>query len=182
MHRLWFIQRIRKLSFVPLLSIDTFYSVQWFCQRTAKTLIRLRRCAGWSGPSLSAYARRHFFAWRGSLDNIGIKHGYSCINIRQVPREVLKTEASGLRMLMHWKNMFDRYYCIKTENICFILRYFLSYFVSPFHWCLMNAISTDYARSRAGNYTSRDGINSVAPVRSYWKLRSRALTARELPC
>ena len=27
---------------------------------------------------------------------IGIKHGFSCINIRQVPREVLKTEAGGL--------------------------------------------------------------------------------------
>ena len=27
--------------------------------------------------------------------NIGIKHGFSCINIRQVPREVLKTEAGG---------------------------------------------------------------------------------------
>ena len=25
--------------------------------------------------------------------NIGIKHGFSCINIRQVPLEVLKTEA-----------------------------------------------------------------------------------------
>ena len=25
--------------------------------------------------------------------NIGIKHGFSCINIRQVPKEVLKTEA-----------------------------------------------------------------------------------------
>ena len=30
------------------------------------------------------------------LCNIGIKHGFSCINIRQVRREVLKTEASGL--------------------------------------------------------------------------------------
>ena len=29
------------------------------------------------------------------LFNIGIKHGFSCINIRQVPREVLKTEAGG---------------------------------------------------------------------------------------
>ena len=28
-------------------------------------------------------------------NNIGIKHGFSCINIRQVPREVLKTEAEG---------------------------------------------------------------------------------------
>ena len=27
--------------------------------------------------------------------NIGIKHGYPCINIRRVPREVLKTEAGG---------------------------------------------------------------------------------------
>ena len=27
--------------------------------------------------------------------NIGIKYGFSCINIRQVPREVLKTEARG---------------------------------------------------------------------------------------
>ena len=27
--------------------------------------------------------------------NIRIKHGFSCINIRQVPWEVLKTEAEG---------------------------------------------------------------------------------------
>ena len=26
---------------------------------------------------------------------LAIKHGFSCINIRQVPREVLKTEAGG---------------------------------------------------------------------------------------
>ena len=26
---------------------------------------------------------------------IAIEHGFSCINIRQVPREVLKTEAGG---------------------------------------------------------------------------------------
>ena len=39
--------------------------------------------------------------------------------------------------------------CKKTENICYISRYFLHYFVSPFHRCLTNAISTDYARSRA---------------------------------
>ena len=139
--------------------------------------------------------------------NIGIKHGFSCINIRQVPREVLKTEAEGTfarprgrcwkprpkaavfnisqgtwRMLMHWKTMLDRYYCIKTENICYISCYFLHYFVSPFHRCLANAISTNYARSRAGQYTSRNGSKSVAPVRSYWKSRSRALTTRELPC
>ena len=71
-----------------------------------------------------------------------IKHGFSCINIRQVPWEVLKTEAEG-RGFQHLprdlanvnalkKNMFDRYYCIKNENICYISRHFLHYFVSPF--------------------------------------------------
>ena len=47
---------MRKVSSGPLLSIDTFYSIQWFWQRTAKTLIRLRMRAFWSGPSLSAHA------------------------------------------------------------------------------------------------------------------------------
>ena len=108
--------------------------------------------------------------------NIGMKHGLSCINIRQVRREVLKTEAGG-RGLQHLprdlanvnalKNNFDRYYCIKTENICYISRYVLHNFVSPFHRCLANAISTDYARSKAGQYTSHNGSKSVAPVRSY---------------
>ena len=85
-------------------------------------------------------------------------------------------------MLMHWKIIFDRYYCIKTGNICYISRYFLYYFVSLFHRCLANVISTDCVPSRAGQYTSRDGSHSVAPVQAYWKLRSRALTARELTC
>ena len=31
----------------------------------------------------------------GLVKNIGIKHGFSCIYIRQVPWEVLKTEAGG---------------------------------------------------------------------------------------
>ena len=30
-----------------------------------------------------------------SLVNIGIKHGFPCINVCQVPREMLKTEAEG---------------------------------------------------------------------------------------
>ena len=29
------------------------------------------------------------------LFNIGIKHGFSCINVCQVPREMLKIEAEG---------------------------------------------------------------------------------------
>ena len=98
--------------------------------------------------------------------NIGIKHGFSCINIRQVPRKVFKTEVGG-RGFQHFpgdlanvnalKNMFDRYYYIKTENICYISRYFLHYFVSPSHRCHANAISTDYTRYRAGQFASRSG-------------------------
>ena len=30
-----------------------------------------------------------------SVVNIGIKHGFPCINVCQVPREMLKTEAVG---------------------------------------------------------------------------------------
>ena len=29
------------------------------------------------------------------MQNIGIKHGFSCFNVCQVPREMLKTEAEG---------------------------------------------------------------------------------------
>ena len=56
--------------------------------------------------------------WKLSL-HIGIKHDFPFINIRKVPREVLKTEGEvfntsrgTLRMLMNDKIMFDRYYCI----------------------------------------------------------------------
>ena len=127
----------------------------------------------------------------GQYCNIGIKYDFSRVTFARShgrcwkPRPkaaVFNTSQGTWRMLMYWKTMFDRYYCIKTENICYISRYFLHYFVSPFHRCLANVISTDYARSKAGQYTSRNGSKSVAPVRTYWKLRSRALTARELPC
>ena len=100
---------------------------------------------------------------------------FSCINIRQVSREVLKTEAGGrgfqyiprdLANVNALKNHV-RCYCIKAQNICYISRYFLHSFVSTFHRCLANAISTDYARSRVGQYTSRNGSKAVAPVRRY---------------
>ena len=100
-----------------------------------------------------------------AINNIGIKHGFSCINIRQVPWEVLKTEAKGrgfqhlpkdLANVNALKNHVLSYYCIKTENICYLSRYFLHYFVSPFHRSRANAISKDYARSGAGQYTSLD--------------------------
>ena len=57
----------------------------------------------------------------------GIKHDFPFINIRKVPREVLKTEGEArgfqpsrgtLRMLMNDKIMFDRYYCINSTKHC----------------------------------------------------------------
>ena len=59
--------------------------------------------------------------------NSGIKHDFPFINIRKVPREVLKTEGEArgfqpsrgtLQMLMNDKIMFDRYYCIKSTKHC----------------------------------------------------------------
>ena len=87
---------------------------------------------------------------------IVIKHGFPCINIRQVPREVLKTKAGG-RGFQHLPRDLANVNALKkpcsiaiiaqkTENICYISR---------------------YSRSRAGHYTSRDGSNSVAPVKAY---------------
>ena len=72
---------------------------------------------------------------------IVIKHSFSCINIRQVPWEVLKTEAEG-RGFQHLprdlanvnvlKNHVRSLLLHKFGNICYISHYFLHYFVSPF--------------------------------------------------
>ena len=72
---------------------------------------------------------------------------------------IFNTSLGTWPILMHWKTMFDRY-CIKTENICYISSYFLHFFVSPFHRYLANAISMDYARTRAVQYISRNGSKS----------------------
>ena len=50
---------MRKVSIGHLLSIYTFCSIQWLCLRIVKAFIRLRECAGWSGPSLSKYTFSH---------------------------------------------------------------------------------------------------------------------------
>ena len=42
----------------------------WFCKRTVKALIRLHRCAGWSGPSLSAHARILYLKYCGNKHKI----------------------------------------------------------------------------------------------------------------
>ena len=122
------------------------------------------------------------------MNNIGIKHGFSCINIRHVPREVLKTEAGG-RGFQHLPRDLANVNALKNHVRSLLLHkkwkhllhfaLFLALFCFAFPRCLANAISMDYARSRVGQYTSRDDSNSVAPVQAYWKFRSRALTLRE---
>ena len=104
---------------------------------------------------------------------IGIKHGFSCINIRQIPWEVLKTKAEG-RGFQHLprdlanvnvlKNNVRSYYCIKPEKKFATFRVFSCTILFRL---FTDVARTDYARSRAGQYTSRDGSNSVAPVRAY---------------
>ena len=71
--------------------------------------------------------------------------------------------------------MFNRYYCIKSATF---RRYFLHYFVLPF----ANAVNTDYARSRAGStYLVTAAILWPRYRHNESCVRSRALTARELP-
>ena len=53
---------------------------------------------------------------------------------------------------------------LHKNYICYISRYFLHYFVSPFHQCLAKEIFMDYAHSRAGQNISHEGSNSVAPL------------------
>ena len=111
------------------------------------------------------------------VDNIGLKHGFSYINIRQVPREVLKTEAGG-RCFQHLPRDLANVNALKNhvrslllhKNCKQLLHFalFLALFCFVFfHRCGVYAISTYYARSRAGQYTSHDCSNSVAPVRAY---------------
>ena len=53
--------RIHTVLVGRLFSDNAFNSAQFFCKRTAKVLIRLSVCAGWSGSALNTYVRRHFF-------------------------------------------------------------------------------------------------------------------------
>ena len=78
-----------------------------------------------------AYAKKHVLAWHGPC-NIQIKRGFSCINIRQVPWEVLKTKAEGrgfqhlprdLANVNALQNHVRSLLLHKKENICYISRY-----------------------------------------------------------
>ena len=49
---------------------------------------------------------------------------FPCINIRWVPREVFNIARGTQQMLMHGKNVFDRYHCIKASKKSILERYF----------------------------------------------------------
>ena len=51
------ILHMRKVLSGHLLSTEIFCSIKWFSLQTAKAQIRLRGCAVWSGPLLSAYTK-----------------------------------------------------------------------------------------------------------------------------
>ena len=57
-----------------LLIVDTFYNIQIFWKRAMKAQIRLRECAAWSGPSLSAYKIRTFFSCHNQNISFSIKY------------------------------------------------------------------------------------------------------------
>ena len=134
----------------------------------------LRKCV----VSIRRTSMRHSYWVPTTCFNIGIKHGFPCVNICQVPWEVLKTEAEGCDF-QHLPKDLANVNALKDHVWSLLLHkkwkhllhftLFLYYFISPLHWRLANAISTNYARSRAGQYTSRDGINFVALTQVYWK-------------
>ena len=64
-----FTPHMRKVSSGHYVSIDTFYSFNWLLV-DSEDLDQMRGCAGWSGPSLPAYALRHVFAWRGTFKEV----------------------------------------------------------------------------------------------------------------
>ena len=54
-------ERIHAVWYWHSLFIDIYYSIHWFCMRTTKVQINLRKCAGWSGLALSANCIRTLF-------------------------------------------------------------------------------------------------------------------------
>ena len=89
------IRCILKASSGRLLFRNTFCSMQRFCKRSVKALIRLHGCADWSWPLLSAYAWSHVFARRyPCIDLIHSRYqqGSLCSPIKY---ELLETFARG---------------------------------------------------------------------------------------
>ena len=124
---------------------------QIYCDVIATSQLTLRRDHNVATNLKCHHCIFKFAYWIHSPSIIGSGH-VACANVMDLEFNVINVYTSfdsisicGPNMffhtLMHGKNMFDRYYCIKTENICYISRYFLRYFVSPFHQCFAKATS-----------------------------------------
>ena len=61
-------------------------------------------------------------------NNIGIKHGFPCINVCQVPREMLKTEAVG-RGFQHLPRDLANVYVLENNVGSLLLHKFNDLFV-----------------------------------------------------
>ena len=64
------------------LFIDIYYNIHGFCKRSRKAQISLRKCAGWSGPALSANCIRGFFMCCAS-NTIYLKHFFFFFAIKK---------------------------------------------------------------------------------------------------
>ena len=61
--------RIFRVLFGSLLSFDTFYSIQWFWQQTAKALIRMHECSLiWTFAVCTC--PEGTFSWHGSVQHV----------------------------------------------------------------------------------------------------------------
>ena len=150
---------------------------------------------GWINLLLNSENTEKAVTWLVYPDdqvNIGIKHGFSCINIRQFQREMLKTEAGG-RGFQHLPRDLANVNALKNRvwslllhknwkhllHFALFLALFFFIFSSMSHEC--NFLKTMLVLGPGSTHLVT-AAKSVVPVRSYWKLRSRALTVHELPC
>ena len=123
--------------------------------------------------------------------NIEIKHGFHALTFASSRGRCWKPrpKAEGQHLTRDLENVNALKNHVRSlllhKNWKHLLNFALFFALFCFAFSQMSRESNFrglYARSRTGQYTSRNGSKSVAPVRSYWKLCSRALTACELPC
>ena len=62
-------ERVHPCRLIWTFFVCIYYSIHWFCKRAMQALISLRKCAGWSGPALSADSIRDLFVCCASYAN-----------------------------------------------------------------------------------------------------------------
>ena len=91
---------MHKVSPGPLLSSDTFYSIQWFWQQTVKALIRLCICTLiWA---FAVQAWRHIFAWLNSVYYSFLTDGRLCWIVKGAHLEVLDISTQNRLAAWHF--------------------------------------------------------------------------------